>query len=64
MSFPELKGKAILAPMSGITDIAFRELARKYSASLSYTEFVHSKAVLNSNKKTDEMLKISKLERL
>ena len=31
MSFPELKGKAILAPMSGITDIAFRELARKYS---------------------------------
>ena len=63
MSFPELKGKAILAPMSGITDIAFRELARKYSASLSYTEFVHSKAILNSNKKTDEMLKISKLEK-
>ena len=63
MKFPELKGKAILAPMSGITDIAFRELARKYSSSLTYTEFIHSRAILNNNKKTSEMLKISKQEK-
>ena len=63
MKFPELKRKAILAPMSGITDIAFRELARKYSSSLTYTEFIHSRAILNNNKKTSEMLKISKQEK-
>ena len=60
MKFPKLKNKAILAPMSGVTDIAFRELARKYSASLTYTEFIHSKAILHNNNKTNEMLKISK----
>ncbi|MBS3140976.1 tRNA dihydrouridine synthase DusB [Candidatus Woesearchaeota archaeon] len=63
MKFPKLKNKAILAPMSGVTDIAFRELARKYSASLTYTEFIHSKAILHNNNKTNEMLKISKLEK-
>jgi len=43
----------VMAPMSGVTDIAFRELARKYGASLSYTEFVHSKAIIHNNQKTN-----------
>jgi nifR3 family TIM-barrel protein len=46
--FPKLKGKAILAPMSGVTDVAFRALCRKYGAGLSYTEFVNSTAMLRA----------------
>ncbi|HRZ85347.1 MAG TPA: tRNA dihydrouridine synthase DusB [Candidatus Paceibacterota bacterium] len=61
--FPKLKSKAVLAPMSGVTDIAFRDLCKKYGAGLTYTEFVSSNAINQKNKKTTEMLKISKKEK-
>jgi len=57
MKFPDIKGKAILAPLAGVSDAAFRELARKYGAALTYTEFVNSIAVVRKNKKTRQMLK-------
>jgi nifR3 family TIM-barrel protein len=63
MKFPKLKNKAVLSPMAGITDIAFRHLARKYGAALTYTEFVHSKAILHKNKRTLQMLQTSPLEK-
>ncbi|MEA3329827.1 MAG: tRNA dihydrouridine synthase DusB [Nanoarchaeota archaeon] len=63
MKFPKLKTKAVLAPMSGVTDVAFRELCRKYSAGLAYTEFVHSTALARGNKKTIKMLRKSHLEK-
>ncbi len=56
MKFPELGGKALLAPMSGVTDVAFRALCRKNGAALTYTEFVSSAALTRSNKKTEKML--------
>ncbi|MBS3066901.1 tRNA-dihydrouridine synthase, partial [Candidatus Pacearchaeota archaeon] len=37
--FPKLNNKAILSPMEGVTDVAFRELCKKYGAALTYTEF-------------------------
>lgn len=55
--FPKLKSKAILAPMSGVTDVAFRELCKKYGASLTYTEFVSSAALARGNTKSHRMLK-------
>jgi nifR3 family TIM-barrel protein len=61
--FPKLKGKAILSPMAGITDVAFRELCKKYGASLTCTEFLNSTAIIRKNKKTLEMLKTSELEK-
>jgi len=55
--FPQLQGKAILSPMAGVTDVAFRALCKKYGAALTCTEFVSSYAVNKKNKKTLDMLK-------
>jgi nifR3 family TIM-barrel protein len=63
MNFPKLNSKAILAPMSGVTDIAFRELCREYGAGLTYTEFVSSAAIVRSNERTFDMIKLSPLEK-
>ncbi len=63
MKFPELKTKALLSPMAGVTDVAFRELCKKYGAALTYTEFINSTAITRQNKRTLEMLKTSPLEK-
>ncbi|MFH1134261.1 MAG: tRNA dihydrouridine synthase DusB [Nanoarchaeota archaeon] len=42
MRFPHLENKAVLAPMAGVSDVAFRSLARRYGVGLTYTEFVSS----------------------
>ena len=62
-SFPKLKGKAILSPMAGVTDVAFRVLARKCGVALAYTEFVNSSAVVRQNKKTLKILQTDKSEK-
>ena len=62
-TFPKLKSKAILAPMAGVTDVAFRELCRMYGAGISYTEFVSGAGLSRGNKKTLKMLKKSPLEK-
>ncbi|MBI5332799.1 MAG: tRNA-dihydrouridine synthase [Candidatus Aenigmarchaeota archaeon] len=47
--FPKLKSKAVLAPMIGFTNAAFRALAKKYGACLTYTGLISS-AALAKNK--------------
>ena len=61
-TFPKLSGPAILSPMSGVTDVAFRTLCKKYGAALTCTEFVNSTAINKKNKKTLEMLKTDPIE--
>jgi len=63
MKFPKLNGKAVLSPMAGVTDVAFRTLCKKYGAALTYTEFVSSAAIVRNNKKTNEMLAIDPIEK-
>lgn len=53
----ELSSNAILAPMAGYTDLAFRHLCLKNGAGLVCTEMVSSKALHYKNKKTEELLK-------
>jgi tRNA-dihydrouridine synthase B len=60
--FPKLKSKAILSPMAGVTDVAFRALCKKYGAAMTCTEFLHSTAINRRNKKTLEMLKTDPIE--
>jgi nifR3 family TIM-barrel protein len=60
--FPPLKGKAILSPMVGVTDVAFRALCKKYGAALTCTEFVHSTALNRGSRKSLEMLKTDPVE--
>ncbi len=50
--FPKLDGKAILAPMAGVTDVSFRVLAKRYGAAMTYTEFVSSAAIMHGSEKT------------
>ncbi len=52
-----------LAPMAGITDIAFRGMCKHFGANVIYTEFASSDALTYKSKKTFEMLKFEKSER-
>ena len=61
--FPRLKSKAMLSPMAGVTDVAFRALAKKYGAGLTYTEFISSSALVRSSRKTLELLKTDPSEK-
>ncbi len=47
--FPKLTSPAVLSPMAGVTDVAFRALAKRYGAGLTYTEFVHGTALVRGN---------------
>jgi nifR3 family TIM-barrel protein len=60
--FPKLSSQAILSPMAGVTDVAFRALCKKYGAAMTCTEFLHSTAINRKNKKTLEMLKTDPIE--
>jgi len=57
--FPKLKGKAILAPMAGVTDVSFRVLAKRYGAAMTYTEFVSSAAIMHGSEKTLRLVQVS-----
>lgn len=48
----ELKNNIFLAPMAGVTDLAFRIICDRFGAGLSYTEMVSAKALSFSDKKT------------
>ena len=41
----EIKNNIFLAPMAGVTDFAFRSIAREFGAGLSYTEMVSAKGL-------------------
>ena len=53
-----LAGKAVLAPMAGVTDSAFRGLCMEQGAALVYTEMVSAKALCYNDKKTASLLHI------
>lgn len=52
----KLKNKLVLAPMAGVTDLAFRKLCIEEGAGMTCTEMVSAKAVLYNNKNTDVLL--------
>lgn len=55
-TFPKLKNPAVLSPMAGVTDVAFRTLCKRYGAGMTCTEFVSSIALVRGSEKTEEML--------
>jgi len=63
MEFPKIHGKAVLSPMSGVTDVAFRALAKKYGAALTYTEFVSSTSIVRGNKVAWKMIETDPTEK-
>lgn len=58
----EIKNRIILAPMAGVTNMAFRKIIKEFGAGLVYSEMVSDKAILYGNKKTIEMLNVDETE--
>jgi len=58
----KLKSKAMLAPMAGVSDIAFRTLCRRYGSAASITEFLSIEALTRNNPKTLKMMRHDKEE--
>ena len=52
----ELKNNVFLAPMAGVTDKAFRLIAKPFGPALMYTEMVSGKGLFYKNKKTADLL--------
>ncbi|MBE5738117.1 MAG: tRNA dihydrouridine synthase DusB [Clostridiales bacterium] len=55
----EFKNNLILAPMAGITDIAFRSLCVDFGADAGVSEMISAKALHYRNEKTEDLLKIA-----
>lgn len=57
----ELKNNIFLAPMAGVSDLAFRIICDRFGAGLSYTEMVSAKALSFADKKTGTLMKTENL---
>lgn len=54
--------KIFLAPMAGVTDLAFRTLCKEYGADLVVSEMVSSRGLHYKDRKTNELLKSNDIE--
>lgn len=54
----ELKNQVVVAPMAGVTNPAFRKIAKEFGAGLIYTEMVSDKGLGHNNVRTKEMLRV------
>ena len=52
----------ILAPMAGITDSPFRQLAKRFGADLVVTEMISARGLMQNDRKTKAMLSFQPLE--
>lgn len=59
----EIKNNIFLAPMAGVTDLAFRKIVRNYDAGLTFTEMASSKAMEFGSSKTEKLLSTLEDER-
>lgn len=55
----ELETNAILAPMSGVTDMPFRRLVKRMGAGLVISEMIASQAMIRSTRQTMKMIEKS-----
>lgn len=55
----DVPSRLALAPMAGVTDVAFRQICRELGAGLTCTELVSSKALCYQDKKTRLLLELS-----
>ena len=55
----DFENKIILAPMAGVTDYAFRKIAREYGADFCVSEMISAKAMEFKDKKTGALAEIN-----
>lgn len=58
----KLPSNILLAPMSGVSDLPFRKIVRKFNPGLVFSEMIASRALLSKNEKTLSMIKKNKKE--
>lgn len=58
----EIPGKLALAPMAGVTDLAFRTICRRLGADYTVTEMVSAKALCYQDKKTMPIMTLAEGE--
>ena len=52
-----LKGKALLAPMAGISNLPFRLIARSFGCALAFTEMISANGIIRKSDRTLEYLR-------
>ncbi|NLN50932.1 MAG: tRNA dihydrouridine synthase DusB [Acholeplasmataceae bacterium] len=52
----KIENKVVLAPMAGVSNAVFREIARSCGAGLCFAEMVSDKGLLHKNRKTQNLL--------
>lgn len=60
----QFENNLILAPMAGVTDVAFRSIAISFGADAGVTEMVSAKALSYDNEKTEDLLKTAPNEKI
>lgn len=58
----EIENPIVIAPMAGVSNEAFRTIAREFGAGLIYTEMISDKAICFSDKKTLSMTQMDASE--
>jgi tRNA-dihydrouridine synthase B len=58
-----IDGKAVLAPMAGVTDRVFRGIAKTHGAALVFTELVSADGLVRCSPRTEDYLRFSDGER-
>jgi nifR3 family TIM-barrel protein len=59
----QLKNQVVIAPMAGVSNIAFRTIMKEFGAGLIYAEMVSDKALSFGNEKTIKMIEVIEEER-
>lgn len=59
----QLCDPVLLAPMAGVTDIAYRALCKEMGCGLLYTEMVSAKGLFYGSENTEQLLRVSDVEK-
>ena len=55
----EIGGYAALAPMAGVTDLAFRRICREFGAAYTVTEMISAKGLMYGDRKTAALMRLA-----
>lgn len=58
-----MANRVVLAPMAGVSNVAFRLTVKEFGAGLVYAEMISDKGLVTRNKKTLELLTIDEREK-
>ncbi len=58
----KIENRVVIAPMAGVTNMAYREVCKEFGAGLVCAEMVSDKALMHKNEKTWKMLDVSPFE--